>query len=558
MRAACSLWLIAFAAWGAGGAAPTNDPSTALFDPQRLLDVRIEIATNDWDKLRLEHHDLLAALGPTRFEKPEPKPYHTYKATVTIGGLTVKSVGLRKRAFLGSGSATRPSLGLRFDEFDSDQRFAGLKRISLNNNLQDPTLVHQALAYRIFAQAGVPAPRCNFARVTVNGKFLGVYSHVEAVEAEFLRRRFGDASGHLYEGLVTDFRPDWVKTFQRKNHQSDADRSDLDAVVKALQAGDAELLARLEPLVDLDEYLTFWAVESLIGHWDSYSNNGNNFFVYRVPATQKFQFIPWGADSVLGDPDPFTQAKVPASVTARSILPWRLYKLPTMREQYRERLRQVLKSAWNEAELLAEVDRMEAMLRGQIGREQSLNGLASVRQFIRTRRAVLEKDLAGPAPEWPLALKKSGCLSKTGTLRATFDTVWLGRGPSNEVVQSTAFVSMDLDATKRSARTSTVITGLSTDSRNPGCPTITLVAMQWVAGKLRVPVFVLQPEHFQPGVQKIDCGDVSGFLFEGLALKPKASSFTLLFGTLDLKQAGLKAGDKVSGQVEAGVYQMLQ
>ena len=558
MTALCSILFIVCACLGARGATFTNDVSSALFNPQRLLEVRIEIATNDWDKLRMEHHNLLAALGPARFEQPEPRPYHTYRADVTIDGATVKDVGLRKRGFLGSGSSTRPSLGLHFDEFDKESRFAGLKRISLNNNLQDPTLVHQALAYRIFAQAGVPAPRCSFARVTVNGNYLGVYSHVEAVESEFLRRRFGDASGNLYEGVVTDFRPDWVKAFERKNHKSDDDRGDLEAVVKALEAGDAELLARLERLVDLDEYLTFWAVESLIRHWDSYSNNGNNFFVYRVPATKKFVFIPWGADSVLGDPDPFTHEKVPESVTARSILPWRLYRLPATRERYRERLRQVLKTAWNEGELLAELDRMETLLRGQLGKEQSLAGLEPVRKFIRTRRAVLEKELAGPAPEWPLPLKKSGCMEKTGTFRATFDTVWRGLGVSNELVKPTATLSLELGGKRQNCPTMTVITALAHDPPNAGSAVISLVSMQWWGGRVRVPVFLVQPEHFHPGPQKIDGGGVSGFLLNGRVLDLNAKSFTLLLGTLELKEAGMNPGAKVSGKVEAGIYQMLQ
>ena len=558
MRVLNSILFIVLACLSASVAAPTNDASAALFEPQRLLEVRIEIATNDWDKLRLEHHDLLAALGPTRFEKPEPKPYHIYRADMTIDGVTVKGVGLRKRAFLGSGSSTRPSLGIHFDEFDKGSRFAGLKRVSLNNNLQDPTLVHQALAYRIFAQAGVPSPRCNFARVTVNGNYLGVYSHVEAVESEFLRRRFGDASGNLYEGVVTDFRPVWVKAFERKNHKSDEDRSDLEAVVQALEAKDAELPSRLEPLVDLDEYLTFWAVEALIRHWDSYSNNGNNFFVYRLPATKKFVFIPWGADSVLGDPDPFTHEKVPESVQARSILPWRLYRLPASRERYRERLRQVLKTAWNESELLGELDRLEAMLTPVVAKEQPMPDLAGVRQFIRTRRAVLEKELTGPAPEWPLPLKKSGCLERTGTLRATFDTVWHGLGMSNELVKPTATLSLELGGKRQDCPIMTVITGRAIDPRYADCPIITLVSMQWWGAKVRVPVFLLQPEFFQPGAQKIDGGGVTGFLVNGRVLDLNAKSFTLLLGTLELKEAGTNFGAKVSGKVEAGIYRMLE
>ena len=31
-------------------------------------------------------------------------------------------------------------------------------------------------------------------------------------------------------------------------------------------------------LVDLDSFFTFWAVEGLLGFWDGYSGNYNNFF----------------------------------------------------------------------------------------------------------------------------------------------------------------------------------------------------------------------------------------------------------------------------------------
>ena len=43
-----------------------------------------------------------------------------------------------------------------------------------------------------------------------------------------------------------------------------------------------ELNDRLDELVDLHEFVTFWAMESLIGFWDGYSGNQNNFFVYTI------------------------------------------------------------------------------------------------------------------------------------------------------------------------------------------------------------------------------------------------------------------------------------
>ena len=53
------------------------------------------------------------------------------------------------------------------------------------NNKQDPSIVSQFLTYRLFNQVGVQAPRVGFARVTVNGTYLGVYSNVESVEKPF-------------------------------------------------------------------------------------------------------------------------------------------------------------------------------------------------------------------------------------------------------------------------------------------------------------------------------------------------------------------------------------
>ena len=54
-------------------------------------------------------------------------------------------------------------------------------------------------------------------------------------------------------------------------------------------------------LVDLDSFYTFWVMEGLLGLWDGYSGDENNFFFYLNPETDKFHFIPWGADHGLAD-----------------------------------------------------------------------------------------------------------------------------------------------------------------------------------------------------------------------------------------------------------------
>ena len=446
-----------------------------------------------------------------------------------------------------------------FKRLDPKGEFRGLARLALNNNLQDPSQLHQVLAYRVFARAGVPAPRCNLAHVTVNGRSLGIYSHVETIEKPFLEHQFASATGNLYEGRSSDFRPDWVKTFERKNHRSDTNRSDLAAVVGALEADDKHLLASLGSLIDLDEYLSYWAVESLIGDWDSYSNNGNNFFIYRHPRTEKFHFIPWGADAAFGDRDPFTPFETPESVMARSILPWRLYRLLETRAQYRTRLREVLQTAWNEHDLLAEVDRLTALLKGRthIPPAQFRAGVFAVREFIRTRRAALEVELADPAPEWKLPLRPSPCLEKAGTLMADFSATWFEQRPLNPLSEGSVDFDLELHGKKLRFARQGVFVSPAEDKRNTGHPSVCLIGLGPAGLRLAVPVFIIQPELFKPGARvPVDGFCTGGFLLQG-TLGGEPPRFTGFFlGTLDLRDAGNEPDGKVTGTLRADLWQM--
>ena len=280
-----------------------------------------------------------------------------------MDGETHTQVGVRKKGFLGSLSKVKPSLKVRFDKFVDGQLLGGaMKRLTLNNAQQDPSLINTCMAYHIFASAGLPAPRCNFATVAVNGENLGLYVHIESMKTAFLERNFSDPSGNLYEGTVSDFRPKWRGTLQKKTNEEEADWSDIDAVVAALQDSSPAGLEALADIIDIDRFLTFWATEVLIGHWDGYAGNRNNFYVYREPDAP-FVFMPWGADQVFTSTDgPFDDFVSPPSVTAHGAIAHRLYRDDAMRAAYVARLKQLLDAVWNEEELLDLADDMAAVV----------------------------------------------------------------------------------------------------------------------------------------------------------------------------------------------------
>ena len=258
-------------------------PSGAYFALDRVLDISIEIAGEDWDTLRHQTRtleDVFAEIERYGLSRPFADIYTWFGATVTVDGETHADVGVRKKGFVGSQSDTKPALKLRFDKYVDGQSLGGvMERMTLNNSIQDPSMVNTCLSYRVFAAAGSPAPRCNFATVSVNGKDLGLYVHVEEMKAPFLSRHFESAEGNLYEGTVSDFTPTYRGTIEKKTNTDAADWSDIDAVVAALQDPSDAGLKALGEIVDLDRFLSFWATEVLVGHWDGYAGDRNNYWI---------------------------------------------------------------------------------------------------------------------------------------------------------------------------------------------------------------------------------------------------------------------------------------
>ena len=203
-----------------------------LFPKDRVIQVDISISKQNWNRLRRQSRDR-GTIGNHQ-SAPIPSPFTYFDASVVIDGTRFDGVGLRKKGFLGSLSSSRPSLKIKLNRHNPDQKLSGISTLTFNNNLQDHALFSQYLSYRMFHRAGLPAPRCAFAHVKVNGKSLGVYSHVESVKKHFLEREFGSKEGALYESTIVDFQPGWVNAFELKSGNDEAGRQKITAIIDAL------------------------------------------------------------------------------------------------------------------------------------------------------------------------------------------------------------------------------------------------------------------------------------------------------------------------------------
>jgi spore coat protein CotH len=368
-----------------------------LFDPGRLLQVEVTMDPEDWQALRISHRET-----GEDFSQIVEKPYEYYPAKVSIDGESMGTVGIRKKGFFGSAVSTRPSLKLKLDYLEEGKTFAGQDRLTFNNNNQDPTRAQTFLVYQFMNDAGAKSPRSNLARIMLNGEDLGIYTHVESVRKPFAKRLFGSSKGDLWEGYAGDFTESDYGRIVHKWGKDDAGAS-LKKLYDLLQSPNPVPLASLEELLDLDAFITLWASEVLIGHWDGYAGNRNNFYIFRPKKSGLFYFTPWGPDSAFWDPGPFVHVPVPKSVKARGYLCERLWELPEVRERYREEMQRLLDDVWKEEKMLAQLQQVRSITQAHstVSDAAFEKAAGSIVEFIEARRGEIQAELDAPATDWP-------------------------------------------------------------------------------------------------------------------------------------------------------------
>lgn len=301
----------------------------ALYAIDNVLTVRISMPSAEWEAVRTEQ----PKGGRCNFDFTGGARYTWRKATsVQIAGtafpaapVTFHNVGIKKKSFCGSISTEKPCLHLDFGKFaDSDDAEVALgsRYLTLNNSIQDSSFIRQTLGYRILGAAGLPHSRCNYARVLVNGTLIGqglpgvdgpgIYVSTEPVMKRYIERNFnGNMKGNLYEiehhDDLVDERLDFIGVESLSEFD---DKADVKFAVHHIAANG---LAGAVQMVDIDQFIKFYAMEFFLKHWDSYSENTNNTYLFNnVVAVEqpgvddvRFVMIPWGIDQILRPEKPF-------------------------------------------------------------------------------------------------------------------------------------------------------------------------------------------------------------------------------------------------------------
>jgi hypothetical protein len=230
---------------------------------------------------------------------------------------TLQNVGFRLRGNT-SRYSQKKSFKISFSEYVPGRKYQGVKKINLNGEHNDPTMIREKLFYDIWKSAGMVERRTCFARVFINGSYYGLYTNLEEMEKDWLSIVYQDNGGNLFkctypadlvyhgtnEQTYKDLQNETVTGGQVYELQTNKSQNDYARLVQLITILDHQpvgtFAADISAILDVDHFLKALAIDVACGNWDDYSYNKNNFYLYDNPGNGKFDFIAYDADNTFG------------------------------------------------------------------------------------------------------------------------------------------------------------------------------------------------------------------------------------------------------------------
>lgn len=230
---------------------------------------------------------------------------------------TIDLVGFRVRGNV-SRILPKKSFKISMNSFIQGQKFYGLEKLNLKETY-DCAQVRSRTCWTMVREMGIPYLYVSFVRLYINNEYRGLYTNVEHIDEVYTKKRFGNNNGNLYKCRApselywfgedqdlykqteTYYIDRVIRHYELKTNIEEDDYSDLVHFIDVLNNTDSsEFKNEIEQVLNVDNVLKFFVLEVYLGHWDSYSMGGNNYYLYHNQETDKFEYITYDLDLTLG------------------------------------------------------------------------------------------------------------------------------------------------------------------------------------------------------------------------------------------------------------------
>jgi DNA-directed RNA polymerase specialized sigma24 family protein len=312
-------------------------------------------------------------------------------ADFEFGGAAFTNVAARVKGNVRSLYEPTRAYKVDLNKFVPGQKLGGLDELTFNSLVWDYSCLGAALGYEFFRDAGVPAPRTAYAWLSTSvttqweQKPLGLFLMEEAVDNEFAAERFGSKAAPVFKPVtyklfehLGDEWPAYAPIYDLKTKATpEQQRRVIDFARLVLSATDAEFAAQAGDFLDLDEFARFLAGQVLLPCYDGILSDGQNFYMYLDPRSNKFGFIPWDLDSAWGN---IWIASRADSIQASIWQPWigenrfleRVMAVEEFRRIYRAHLEDFISRLYVPDRLHRRIDEIAAVIRDPIAAQSAL------------------------------------------------------------------------------------------------------------------------------------------------------------------------------------------
>lgn len=186
--------------------------------------------------------------------------------------------------------------------------FRESRHVYLNKHPYDLSRVRNKLSFDLFGGLQhLKTLKTQFAQLTIDGQDYGLFTQIQRPDERYLAAVGLDPKGHLYKAEQFEFHryADKLKRtsdagYDEKSFESvleiegdNTDHGPLLAMLDAVSDESVPIDQTIDTHFDRDNYLTWLAVNVLLGNMDT---NSQNFLLYAPSGGGKWQFLPWDYD----------------------------------------------------------------------------------------------------------------------------------------------------------------------------------------------------------------------------------------------------------------------
>lgn len=230
------------------------------------------------------------------------KMYKNYKEdfyipiTISLGNDSVKtSAKMRVR---GDTSREDPKKSLKI-KIDSLPLIDGKKILNFNAEYSDKSYIRQFISSSIMQEAGIKCYKTEYAKIYLNGKYLGLYLLVENIDEQYLTNNNLSKKGNLYkakkDGACLSLYDKVDKIWEKKTNEKSGNEDLKNLIYDINSISDSEFSSYVKSNFVYDKLITLVALNMLLANGSTYYHN---YYLYHHPSG-KWEILPWDMDKTL-------------------------------------------------------------------------------------------------------------------------------------------------------------------------------------------------------------------------------------------------------------------